>query len=442
MSTKISNNGTTTDMPEQMRDVTSLRSGMMQEIVSNRPGFLIRWGNLFFLLVVILIGIACWFIKYPDTVQASAKLTSINAPKPVISLIGGKLIKLCIAENEFANKGQILGYIESTANHGEVLMLASNLDTIQILLNHEKADQIKEYFSGATTQLGELQTAYQTFSQTFHSFENYLTDGFYLKKSAMLLNDKSNLIKLYKNLNEQRKLQEQDLALIQKTFEANEALKNNKVISDFDYRIELSKLINKKLTLPQIRSAIISNESQQTEKEKEIIELENTINQQKSIFQQSINTFKSQIDEWRKKYTLIAPISGKVAFASFVQENQQLQANQTICFINPENSQYFAEIVIPQGNFGKVAVGQRVLLKFQSYPFQEYGSVIGKIEFISHIPSENGYLAKVVFTNGLMTTYNKKIQYRDGLLANAEIVTKDMRLLERFYYNIVRQIKN
>ena len=134
------------------------------------------------------------------------------------------------------------------------------------------------------------------------------------------------------------------------------------------------------------------------------------------------------------------PIGGKVAFASFIQENQQLTANQTICFINPENSRYFVEITIPQSNFGKVAIGQQVLLKFQSYPFQEYGSVMGKIEFISHIPGEEGYLAKVVFMNGLTTTYRKQIQYRDGLLANAEIVTKDMRLLERFYYNIVRQM--
>ena len=65
---------------------------------------------------------------------------------------------------------------------------------------------------------------------------------------------------------------------------------------------------------------------------------------------------------------------------------------------------------------------------------------MGKIDFINHMPSENGYLAKVILINGLTTTYRKQIQYRDGLLANAEIVTKDMRLLERFYYNIVRQM--
>jgi HlyD family secretion protein len=80
-------------------------------------------------------------------------------------------------------------------------------------------------------------------------------------------------------------------------------------------------------------------------------------------------------------------------------------------------------------------------LKFQSYPFQEYGSVQGRIEFISHIPDEKGYLAKVSFTNGLTTTYKKKIQYRDGLTASAEVITQDMRLLDRLYYSIWSQLK-
>ncbi len=440
MPTQFLNNEAMIDAPAQMKDLTFQRSEVMQEIVSDKPGFLIRWGNIFFLFILLMTGIACWFIKYPDTIQAPAKLTSINAPKPVLSLIDGKLIKLSIAENQFVHKAEILGYLESTANHEEILILAANLDSVQVMLNSGKDDQVGKYFKSSTTLLGELQTHYQVFLQAFLSFENYLADGFYLKKRAMLLKDKSNLLKLYNNLNLQRELQEEDLALIQKTFDANESLKKDKVISDFDYRNEESKLINKKLSLPQIKSGIISNESQQTEKEKEIMELENTIVQQKLVFQQALNTFKSQVDDWKRKYTLIAPIAGQVAFASFFQENQQLQANQTICFINPENSRYFVEITIPQSNFGKVAVGQQVLLKFQSYPFQEYGSVMGKIEFINHIPNEDGYLAKVVFMNGLTTTYNKQIQYRDGLLANAEIVTRDMRLLERFYYNIVRQM--
>ncbi len=102
-----------------------------------------------------------------------------------------------------------------------------------------------------------------------------------------------------------------------------------------------------------------------------------------------------------------APIDGKIAFATFLQENQQLQTNQIICFINPENTEYYAEIYILQTNFGKVKTGQEVLLKFPSYPFAKYGSVNVTINFISNINTDSGYLAKVILPNGLNTSYKK-----------------------------------
>ena len=123
------------------------------------------------------------------------------------------------------------------------------------------------------------------------------------------------------------------------------------------------------------------------------------------------------------------------------EENQQVQTNQIICYVNSENAEYYAEIYIPQTNFGKIKLGQEVLLKFPSYPFQEYGSVSGKINFINNINTDSGYVAKVILPNGLTSSYKKQIQFREGLQAQGEIITQNMRLLERFYYNIFKQLK-
>ena len=65
----------------------------------------------------------------------------------------------------------------------------------------------------------------------------------------------------------------------------------------------------------------------------------------------------------------------------------------------------------------------------------------GKLDFISHIPSDSGYVSKVIFTNGLQTNYAKQILFREGLKASGEIVTEDMSLLERFFYNIKNSFK-
>lgn len=50
-------------------------------------------------------------------------------------------------------------------------------------------------------------------------------------------------------------------------------------------------------------------------------------------------------------------------------------------YIDIGTSQYMREIRIPQINSGKVNIGQRVLVKFQGYPVEEYGAVEGKCDF-------------------------------------------------------------
>lgn len=426
------------------QDGSGLRSEAVQEIFSHKPGFLIRYGITIFFAVLVLMSIICWLIQYPDIVSAKARLTSINAPKPVISKTEGKLIKLNVKEGDEVEANDVLGYMESIADPQQILQLSSYLDSVSSLLNEKQPENINIFpppRGGVGGGFGELQQSYQTYSQAFLNFRNYLSDGFYAKKKAMLAGDMGYLRDSKNNITQQKKIQEQDLALTQKTFDANDTLRKQKVISEFEYRTEKSKLLNKQMSLPQINASIISNENQQNEKQKEIMELENTIAQQKLIFVQAVNTFKSQADEWKKKYLLTAPISGRIFFATFLQENQQLKSNQVICYINPGNSFYYAEMLIPQSNFGKVKTGEEVLLKFQAYPDAEFGSVKGKIDFISTIPSDSGYIAKVSLPNGLITNYSKQLFFRDGLIANAEIITQKMRLLERFYYNMYKQIK-
>lgn len=429
-------------MPVTTNNDIKLLSGELHEIISNKPNWILRNGTLVFFVIISCLIASTFFISYPDIVSGKAKLTSINAPKEVKTKTEGKLIKLIAVEGNKAEQNEILGLIESRANHKEVLLLAVLVDSLQYLIQNNQTENIPPYLSQPSQNLGEVQQAYQNFMQNFILFTQYLSSGYYLKKKKMLLGDMVYLQKLHTNLFEQKAIQQEDISLAKETFAANNSLKEDKVISALDYRNEKSKYINKTLTLPQISSAIISNESSQHEKQKEILQLENEIAQQKGIFIQSLNTLKAQLEEWKNKYLLLAPIGGKIAFASFLQENQQLQINQTVCFINPENTQYFAEVFIPQNNFGKVKQGQKVLLKLPAYPFQEFGAITGKLDFISAIATDTGYVAKILLPNGLQTNYKKQVQYHEGLSAQAEIITEDLKLSDRILNQLRSVIKN
>ncbi len=417
----------------------------VQELISNKPGYLIRWGITIFLCILMAIIAATWFIQYPDVVTGKAKLTSLNAPKEIVAKSEGQLMKLLKKEGDSVHKDEVIGYMESNADHQKVLRLSAVLNTLQNDLNNGNTEAVNNFSNEVAVsknELGELQPFYQSFIESSLLFKNYLSNGFFIRKKAMLFKDLSNLQRIKSNLNLQKNIDQQDLGLAEKTFSANEQLKKDSVISDFEYRTERSKLLAKKMTLPQISTSIISNEDQQNQRQKEIVELENQISQQKSIFAQELNTFISHVDEWKKKYLIISPIEGSIHFSGIVQEHQRLHLNQLVCFVSSKASRYYAEMYIPQFNLGKVRSGQPVLLKFPSYPYQEYGSLKGNIEFISTIPTDSGYLARVSLANELTTNYQKQIQYRDGLIAYGEIILKNMSLLKRLYYNIKKQVQN
>ncbi len=425
-------------MPNQLQ----LLSTEVQEIISNKPNWVLRNGNMLFLVIIGCLVGCTFFISYPDVVKANATFTSINSPKEVKAKTDGKLVKLNASEGKYVFQNDLLGFIESTSNHNEVIVLSKIVDSIQILMQQNQTETIAAFLTQPFLNLGEMQSDFQNFTQSYILFRQYLSTGYYLKKKTMVQSDMVYLQRIHINLVQQKNMQQQDVSLAKETFDANASLKEDKIISALDYRNEKSKYIGKALTIPQIISAIITNESNQHEKQKEIVQLENEIAQQKGIFIQALNTLKAQIEDWKNKYLLTAPTEGKISFANFLQENQQLKNNQTICFINPQNTQYFAQVLIPQTNFGKVKQGQKILLKLQAYPYQEFGTVAGQLNFIATISTDSGYLAKVVLLNGLKTNYQKSLLYHEGLTAQAEIITEDLKLSDRLFNQLKSLIKS
>ncbi len=435
----------TIDLPgitPTIKNSFSEHSSEIDEIISNRPPLIVRWGTFYFFILLLFLFGSTFIITYPDIVAAKAKFTTINAPKEVKTKTDGKLVKLFAKEGQAVQQGELLGFVESRANHQEVMSVSQWVNTSQDLLESGSLEFLSKNTNLSYHSLGELQQAFQKFMGDYNLFRQYLSEGYFFRKKKMLVADISYFKQLHINLLQQKAMQQEDLGLAQQTLDANKTLDEDKVISPFDYRNEKSRYIGKALGIPQITAAIIANESSQHEKQKEIAQLENEIAQQRGIFTQALYTLKAQVEEWKNKYLLVAPVAGRIAFARFLQENQQLQLNENICYVNPENSQYFAEIFIPQNNFGKIKIGQKVLFKLPAYIYAEFGAVEGRLDFVSNIPTDSGYLAKVTLPQGLQTNFKKKIQYHEGLVAQGEIITADTKLSDRLFYQLRDLFRN
>jgi len=437
----------TNNVPSNTESNTTLaelevRSEEVQEIIGRPPHWLIRWGITAFFAVLALVLLSAAVIKYPEVIEAPIRLTAINAPQSLESRTGGKIVKLTAENNTLVDEGAVLAWLESTADHQEVLELAELTGHLRDQLLHSNAIQIEEVDLSAFGNLGELQTTFQGFEQAWREYRAYQPGAFFSQQRDMLIQELEYSRQLLGQLQKQKQIQQADLALAEREFNMQQELAENDFISPVELARAERELASRRLPLQQTESAIISNRVSRTAKEKEIMELDRRMDEQQSVIIQSLNTLISAIDDWKLTYLVTAPYPGRVVYAGIVQENQTVSAGQELFYLKPNSTTYFGELSVSQQSFGRVSEGQQVMVRFSGYPYQEYGSVYGEVEYFSDFPVRDSlFFAKVAFPDGLQTSYGQIIPPRNGMLGQAEIITQDKRLLERVYNNITKELR-
>ena len=133
----------------------------------------------------------------------------------------------------------------------------------------------------------------------------------------------------------------------------------------------------------------------------------------------------------------------RLGYAGILQENQNVSINQELFIVNPGNTNFFGEVQIPQYNMGKVKLGQRTLIKLRSYPFEEYGIINGKISYITDVALKDSvFIAKIDFGKFEQKNPANPIVLKPGMVADAEIITKESSLLQRFVKNITKMLNS
>jgi multidrug resistance efflux pump len=413
----------------------------VDEVLNKPPTWLIRWGTtVFFLAFVMLIAIT-WFVEYPDLVGAPLKVVSNNLPKNIVSKTDGNLIKLYVTEGQEVQKGDILTYLESTASHDEVLELEKTVNQLVQLAQENKLNDIQNTEIPQYYNLGELQKSFQAFQQALMASKAAAVNGVFNKKKATIGNEIGSLRRLQENAKSQLKLQEEDLRMALEEAQSQQRLSEKGFVSKLEAKNAMSKYLGKKQAFEQAKGNLENNTISQTQKQQEIFEIEKNVMDQKVALIQSINTLKSEIEAWKQRYIAVASISGKVNFLTNLQENQIVKAGQELLYILPQGSGYYGEMMVGQYNFGKIKKGQEVIVKFPSYPFQEFGTVRGQISHISDVAKDSVYLVKVQFPQGLKTSSKKDLPFKNGMTASGEIVTENLKLMEKFFYDIRKSLK-
>ena len=429
-------------MPSLYQTDSVYHTEEMQDIITAPPSWLLKWGISLFFAILLGIILLSSLIHYPDLVKTQLVISSLNTPKPIVAKVSGRLIKILIDDNQMVNKDQPLAYLESTADHGHVLKLLADLKILQHTLQPASVAELKWINSPSSMQLGELQSAYENFYQAYLLFKASSAQGFNLKKKGFLSQDLKSINVQRKQLMAQKALQDKDYDLANEEFNMHQELNRQKVETTVELRREESKLIAKKFPLEQTEAALLTNSTTYQSKEKDLLELDNLIQEQRFKFTQSLNSMISMTEEWKNKYVLSASQSGKVIFSGIIQENQFVNANQELFYINSGNGTFFGVMAIPQYNMGKIKLGQKVLVKLKSYPFEEYGAMQGRISKIADVPMKDSvFSSRVNFTSSRYSEMKRPVSLKNGMLADAEVITEDASLIHRLSRSLIKMLR-
>jgi len=416
-------------------DTFELRSEEVQDILTKVPHWMIRWGTVLIFAIIVMLFFVSWFVKYPDVVHTEIVITTNIPPERIVSKSSGRIEAILVKNKTLVPKNSTLAIIENTADYKDVFLLKSIIDSYDI--------NAKKGFPFAmlkNKQLGEIESAFAVFQKDYQAQElNENLHPFEIESRAQS-SEKIQIKERLDILQQQKVINESELELQKNEIARFEVLFNKGIISAQE--MELKKLgylqamksYKSLLTsISQLRSSLIDNTK--SSQNSHINSTKEEVNLGRSMAQ-SFYQLKKVIKDWELAYTLKSSVSGVVTFLQVWNENQTINVGDNVFSIIPDaKNSFVGKVKAPALNSGKIKVGQRVNIRLANYPDREFGVLKGEIKNISLVPDKDGnLLLDVALPNGLKTSYNKQIIFQQEMKGSAEIVTEDLRLIERILY--------
>lgn len=419
-------------------------SEQIREILAKQPNVFLKWGITVIFIAILLMFFITWLIKYPDVISSEGIITTQVPPQKEYANTTARITALLVEDKQVVESNTPLAILENTANYRDVFDLKLIIDKTKI--NNRSfyfpIDSIPFYF------LGDIETQFASFE---NSYSQYLLNKELKPFSNEALANRysiSELNRRLKGIQSQKKINETELKLINRDLARNKTLFEKGVISAQDYedkQLEYSKADRDfkdfESSISQINEEI-SNATKiykgtniNREKEERAL-LKNVV--------QSFNQLKKAIKDWERLYVFKSNFKGKVSYLNYWNINQNVSQGDLVFTIIPLNySSFIAKLRAPAQNFGKIKIGQKVNINLENYPTSEFGVITGKVKNMSLIPNNDGfYLIDVHLPKTLVTSYNIELDFKQEMQVTGEIITEDLRLLERIFYQFKKIFKS
>ncbi len=430
------------DISEKRKTNASIeRSEEVQAIIDRMPTNGATWVAV---IIAILIGVVLllgFIIKYPDTVDGQISITARYAPVRLVANSTGKM-HLLITDKSQVAEGDVIGYIESGVNYDDVLRIDSLLSVYDIRF-------LSQLSVPPSLTLGEIASSFSAFMIAHLQYLRFVESDIYRIRSVGLQRQIEIDGKIIQNMEKEDVLKKKMLHISQVRTEKDSTLAAKKAISEEEYMRQSSEFLSQKDNYEAFRNEMFSRQAQISKNKQELEQLHLEVQENKDKLYADLlarkNELMNAIRVWKEKYVQYAPVSGELEFLGFWRENGFVQNGQELFSIIPSKNKMVGEVLIPSYGVGKIKIGQTANVKIENYPYDEYGLIKGEVQAISRLShkmqtadgkSANAYRVIISFPNGTHTNFGKELMLDFESIGNVEIVTKPKRLIERLFDNL------
>ena len=156
----------------------------------------------------------------------------------------------------------------------------------------------------------------------------------------------------------------------------------------------------------------------------------------------------AQIAGWTEMYAIVAPFDGVVTLQDIWGPGQHVEVGDVLASVVPDMmTDVKGRMKVSSVGFGRIEMGQTVNVRLNGFPYIEFGILKGMISRISPVPEimpdgSISYNVEVSFPDGLVSTYHKTFPFIQDMDGEAEIITRDQRLIEQFIEPIISLFGN
>lgn len=391
------------------------------------PRFISNWLVIalsLLMAIIILIGL---FISFPKKIKGIVKVGSSISERSIISKKSGQL-KLLKLPKEKVLVGEVIGHIGLDCNLKDMAFLES------MLINSDVPIEKRMILA-----VGNLQSDYERLIDLKTRLHFLKTQSQISDQVESMRSQKMHIEKKILSLKRQQNIKREAFRSIEKNFEIDKNLFNQKVLSSYDYNRKSHQYLSEKEALESLSFLIAENSQTRARLNLETLQLEASFKKQVmevlGAIQSQTEVLKYKLTEWKDQTLLISPISGSLIYSSGIEDNMYLTKESNVLYVLPENpSPIVAEMQVDAFKIGSIKQGQDVVIKLDSYPYYQFGVLFGKVSIVNKKQEQHSLLVSISLPTTLKSSTGFHFTLIEDMTGSGEIIIQKQNLLSRIAY--------